>query len=111
MNEPEAEPPHPALSPEILELRAQIGLGMDAQLFVDSPLGKAIFRKSSNVIDNFCTSLADVSPTDTAEIIRLQVEIKAMKRVQEFFLEYVGAGQAAEQAFMASEATDTAGHD
>lgn len=78
------------------EAMAQVALGIDAEAFVLSPLGKYLAARSESERSQAMERLKDVAPDDDQMIRALQFRIRVAEAIPKWLAECIQAGHNAE---------------
>ena len=79
------------------ELIKQVALGLDAEAFLNTSLGKYLVTRAEEMIAGARDALETVAPEDTEKIRALQNQCTVGREVQYWLAEVITAGQAAER--------------
>lgn len=79
------------------ELYQQISLGMDAQKFVESPLGKYLLERAAAEKDEALRSLSVVDPCDWKAVMTLQNIIHRAESFGQWLLDAIEEGRRLER--------------
>jgi uncharacterized protein involved in exopolysaccharide biosynthesis len=104
---------NPELDPEaqreLLDTRKRMELGMEAEAFAHSGIGRYLLQQATELGEAALEKLADVQPTDERRIAELQRDVKLGRHIQTWLLQAVQDGANAEAAFRAAHSDDTTG--
>lgn len=81
-------------------------LGIEAQTFIESNLGKYVIARAEKQIDAANMALSEVDPFDSARVAHLQAKIGVARAAVQWIAEAVNEGYAAENAIHEQEAYD-----
>jgi hypothetical protein len=81
-------------------------LGIEAQTFIESNLGRYVVERAERQIDEANMSLSQADPFDPAQIAHLQNKIAVARAAVQWIAEAVNEGYAAERTIEAQEAID-----
>jgi len=81
-----------------LELKKAATLGVEAEKFVQSNLGRALVERAQDVVDQAVAELKKINPKDTEGITRLQNEIWKAESFITWLDEIFEEGLTAEEA-------------
>lgn len=81
-------------------------LGIEAQTFIESNLGKYVIARAEKQIDEANMSLSTADPFDASNIAHLQSKIAVARAAVQWIAEAVNEGYAAENTIHEQEAFD-----
>jgi hypothetical protein len=90
----------------VADLLKTVELGLDAQAFLASSIGKAIAERVEVEVAEAVEDLKAVNPEETQTIRRLQTQIHRAEQVIYWLVEFIDAGHNAEVQIQSLEATD-----
>ncbi|MGL4230972.1 MAG: hypothetical protein ACRDAM_20540 [Casimicrobium sp.] len=90
------------------EMRRTITLGMDADAFLSTNVGRALIARAESQIQAAMEELIEVSPTNTETIRKLQFEAQLGHRFQLWLRDMIQEGQNAENQYR-SQSDDVTG--
>ena len=88
---------------DLQHLRAEISFGLDAKVFMGSPLGQYLTAKANADIQAALEALAEVDPEDAKAVRKLQNDHKCACNFLLWMGEAVTNGENAERAFVEAE--------
>ena len=80
-----------------------VALGIEAEAFLASALGKYLIARAEDEIRFAVAGLCEVSPTNVDEIYRLQNQVWRAESIQHWIAEAIQDGAHAEQVYIADE--------
>jgi hypothetical protein len=90
------------LSEETREARRLIELGLDAEAFMRSDLGRAIATRASRELEAAQEKLVDCDPFDVNAVRGLQMQAQVAQRVLTYFADLENEGRNAERLYRAA---------
>jgi hypothetical protein len=94
---------------EINETRKAMELGMEAEAFAKSPIGRYVLERATELGEAALEKLADVPPDDTQAIRKLQNEVRLGRLLQSWLLDAITTGANAERVFEQQQTDDLSG--
>lgn len=85
-------------------LKSRIELGMDAQAFLKSELGRYLLQRSDQDVVEGLRDLRAADPTDTRAVIAAQTKCDVAERWLKWFIDAINTGKNAETNFINTEA-------
>jgi len=82
---------------------AVVGIGIEAERFITSPLGRYIVNRAEQERERALEALVKADPHEVAQVQQLQNAVKVIDAVQQWIADAITEGAAMEQSLVAED--------
>jgi hypothetical protein len=96
----------PRITPEVAEKLAQVDLGLEAQQFLNSRVGRYLVKRAEHEVEQGVQSLKTMDPRDPLAVIRVQSDVARAESFMYWMAEIINAGTEVTNQLIAQERQD-----